>query len=58
MDKLLHFIVSYLMTLVSPVGAFLAGIGKEVYDLFSGGDADILDLFADWAGLLLCLTLF
>jgi hypothetical protein len=52
-DKWLHFIVSFLIAQVSPLAAFCAGIGKEVYDALSGGFADPLDLAADAWGIVL-----
>lgn len=54
-DKLLHFLVSFIIAVERPVLAFLAGIGKEVYDAASSGMADAGDLVADWAGILFAL---
>lgn len=54
-DKILHFVISYLIALVDPALAVLAGVGKEVYDYFGGGVADIYDLVADGLGILLAL---
>jgi hypothetical protein len=51
-DKLLHFVVSYLIALVDPALAVLAGVGKEVYDALGGGMADVYDLVADGLGIL------
>ncbi len=51
-DKLLHFWVSLLITQVSPGLAWLAGVGKETYDAFSGGVASAGDLIADGLGIL------
>lgn len=54
-DKVLHFIVSYLIALVDPALAVLAGVGKEVYDALGGGMADVCDLVADALGILAAL---
>lgn len=54
-DKILHFVISYLIALVDPALAVLAGVGKEVYDFFGGGMADVYDLVADGLGILLAL---
>ncbi len=54
-DKILHFVISYLIALFDPALAVLAGVGKEVYDFFGGGTADIYDLVADGLGILLAL---
>lgn len=54
-DKLLHFLVSFVIAIERPALAFLAGIGKEVYDAASGGIAEAGDLLADWAGILFAL---
>ena len=54
-DKILHFVISYLIALVDPALAVLAGVGKEIYDFFGGGTADVYDLVADGLGILLAL---
>jgi hypothetical protein len=54
-DKFLHFLVSYLIALFDPALAVVAGIGKEVYDAFGGGMADVFDLAADALGILAAL---
>lgn len=54
-DKLLHVAVSYLLALVDPGLAIAAGLAKEVYDFFGGGVADVFDLLADAAGILLAV---
>lgn len=55
LDKILHLTISYLLALVDPALAVAAGLGKEVFDLFGGGVADVLDLLADAVGILLAL---
>lgn len=55
LDKILHIAVSYLLALVDPALAVAAGLGKEIFDLFGGGVADVLDLVADAVGILLAL---
>lgn len=60
-DKFLHYSVSYTAFglssfLLGDTGGFLfsafLGVGKEVWDLFSGkGSAEIEDLIADFAGI-------
>ena len=54
-DKVLHFAISYLIALVDPTLAALAGIGKEVYDALGGGVADVYDLLADALGIFTAL---
>lgn len=54
-DKLLHFLVSYLIALVEPALAIVAGVGKEIYDALGGGMADVYDLVADGLGILAAL---
>ena len=54
-DKVLHFVFSYLIALVDPGLAVLAGVGKEVYDALGGGMADVYDLIADGLGILAAL---
>lgn len=54
-DTLLHFLVSYLIATVDPVLAIMAGLGKEIYDFFGGGVADVIDLAADALGILAAL---
>lgn len=55
LDKILHIAVSYLLALVDPALAVAAGLGKEIFDLFGGGVAEVLDLVADAVGILLAL---
>ena len=54
-DKLLHFLASYFIAMIDPTLAVVAGVGKEVYDFFGGGMADIFDLAADALGILAAL---
>jgi hypothetical protein len=54
-DKVLHFVFSYLIALIDPGLAALAGIGKEVYDSLGGGVADVYDLMADALGIFAAL---
>jgi len=54
-DKWLHFIVSFLIAQISPLAAFWAGVGKEVYDALSGSFVDPLDLAADAWGIVLAI---
>lgn len=60
-DKALHFIVGLIIVAVLAtffpkaadhvwLGAVVLGFGKEIYDLFTDGNFDFLDLFATWAG--------
>ena len=60
-DKILHFVVGALITalvaLFVPEGApiaflvaIVAGFAKEIFDRFTDGNFDFLDLFATWAG--------
>lgn len=51
-DKFMHFWLSFGITQISPGLAWIAGIGKEVYDAISGGDSSIGDLIADGFGIL------
>lgn len=51
-DKFYHFVVSYFLASIDPLLAFFAGIGKEVFDFFGGGTADVFDLLADALGIL------
>jgi hypothetical protein len=61
LDKILHFVVGALITalvaLFVPVAApaaflvaVVAGFTKEIFDRFTDGKFDFLDLFATWAG--------
>lgn len=50
-DKLLHFLLSFSIAIYNPLVSFLAGVGKEIYDVLGGGVADGYDLLADWAGI-------
>jgi hypothetical protein len=59
LDKLLHFLAGFFITTVllafTPdwvaVGAaVLAGVGKEVYDVYKGGKFDLADLACTFAG--------
>ena len=51
MDKVLHFVVSFMLAGWDVGLAAAAGIGKEIYDFFGGGTADIYDLLADGLGI-------
>lgn len=55
LDKLLHIAVSYILALFDPALAIAAGLGKEIFDFFGPGVADIYDLAADAVGILLAL---
>lgn len=55
-DKILHFLVSFVIGLVSPLLSVAAGIGKEVYDALGGGVADAGDLLADGLGVLFAIV--
>lgn len=55
-DKWLHLLGSYLIASLSPGLAILAGVGKELWDAFSGGVADAGDLVADALGIMLALV--
>ncbi len=57
-DKVLHFVVSFLIGQLSPALAYAAGWGKELYDLATGGFIDIGDLIADGLGVLTAILVF
>lgn len=61
LDKILHFVVGALATalvaLFAPVVAHIAflsaivlGFAKEIFDRFTDGNFDFIDLFATWLG--------
>ena len=51
-DKTLHCLAAgFIARYCSPTEARMAGVGKEVRDLFTGGDAEWADLRADWKGI-------
>lgn len=61
LDKILHFVVGALITalvaLFVPEGApiaflvaIVAGFAKEIFDRFTDGQFDFLDLLATWLG--------
>jgi hypothetical protein len=51
-DKMLHCLAAgFIARYCSPTEARMAGVGKEVRDLFTGGDAEWADLKADWKGI-------
>ncbi len=50
-DKPLHFVLSFLLALIHPVVAAVAGVGKEVFDALTGGFVDGWDLLADALGI-------
>jgi hypothetical protein len=52
LDKLLHFIVSLVVSLFDPYLAAALGLGKELFDIVRGGAADAGDLLADFLGIL------
>ncbi len=52
-DKLLHFFLSFLIASVTQGLAVLLGLGKELWDLAGNGTAELADLAADAAGILL-----
>ena len=54
-DKVLHFLVSFLLAQIDPALAALAGIGKEIFDAAGGGVADVYDLVADALGIFAAL---
>lgn len=56
-DKWLHFGASFLIALFDVSLAFIAGIGKEMYDIAIGGVSEAGDLVADWIGIYVA-TLF
>jgi hypothetical protein len=51
-DKVLHFVVSFLLARVDPVLAAVAGIGKEIWDALGHGTPSGGDLLADLLGIL------
>jgi hypothetical protein len=54
-DKVLHFVVSLFLTLIDPLLAVVAGVGKEVFDFFDHGEPELGDLAADLAGIVVGL---
>ncbi len=54
-DKIYHFIGSFLLTFIDPWLAVVAGIGKEVWDAMGNGTAEFADLVADGLGILFAL---
>src|SRR4051794_181757 len=51
-DKLQHCLAAgFIARYCSRIEARIAGVGKEVADLFTGGDAQWSDLQADWKGI-------
>lgn len=56
-DKLEHFAVSFGLALWNPSLAFLAGVGKEVYDALRGTVFDLVDLAFDVLGILTAVHL-
>ena len=54
-DKILHFVISFVLALIDPVIAVVAGVGKEIWDALTGGMADLGDLAADALGILLAI---
>lgn len=56
-DKWLHFSISFLLALIDPCLALVAGIGKEIADVFGAGVAEIGDLVANGLGILAALIL-
>ena len=56
-DKFYHFWISFGIAFFKPGLAMLAGVGKEVYDAFSGGAADVWDLAADGLGIISAMIL-
>lgn len=57
MDKLLHFAVSFTVALFDSTLAWSLGLAKELWDLAGNGQAELADLVADWAGILLAALL-
>ena len=57
MDKVLHFMASFLVARVDPVLAGVVGLGKEWWDHLTGGVADGYDLLADGLGIIASLLL-
>lgn len=55
-DKLYHFLVSFILALYDPALAVLAAVGKELLDVLGGGLADLGDLVADALGILFALA--
>ncbi|NUM55221.1 MAG: hypothetical protein HUU46_16370 [Candidatus Hydrogenedentes bacterium] len=50
-DKLLHFWISFAIAFFKPGLAMIAGVGKEIIDVVTGGVADVYDLAADGLGI-------
>ena len=56
-DKFWHFWISFAMAYFKPGLAMLAGVGKEVFDAFSGGAPDAMDLAVDGLGIFAAILL-
>ena len=54
-DKFLHIVTSFMIAQVDVTLSFVLGIGKELWDLGGNGGAELADLMADWAGIILAI---
>lgn len=54
-DKIYHFIGSFILTFIDPYFAAAVGIGKEIWDALGNGTAELADLVADGLGILFAL---
>ncbi len=54
-DKILHFLISFIIALEDPLFSFVLGLGKEFLDLLGFGVAEFADLIANVLGILFAL---
>jgi hypothetical protein len=54
-DKFYHFWISFYIAFFKPGLAMIAGVGKELFDLATGGIIDAGDLAADGLGIITAL---
>lgn len=58
LDKVLHVLVSYILALINPGLAAIAGMAKEIWDYTRTGAIDGYDLVADALGIVLATGQF
>lgn len=51
-DKVLHFVASFILARIDPVLAVVVGLGKEIWDAMGHGTPSAADLLADALGIL------
>ena len=54
-DKILHFLISFILALEDPFFSFILGLGKEFLDLMGFGVAELGDLIANALGILFAI---